>query len=384
MIDVKELINNVMKGKFKVMAGQNGLGKIVETVGILEYESKEEVDDNFFKGDFVITSLFFTKDSEELADETLMRLMDNDVSAIALKTIHVDHVSDKVLDYANTKNIPIIYFDGIQFEVLIMHIVDAIRQKKNYLYYEDIIKKLLISTPSRSEVKNVALSINDSFFNKIKIVYCKEKSKSSFSRIQRIIDTLSIKREKERKGISYSVFQYDDGLLIIYTYEEELSITEKHLYGFIQSLGISDDVFDIAILYKTHKINELDRAIIKILTTYSIAKEKEQVTSFDSLGINRLLMPLEANYFARDFSNNIINQIIKYDQIKDGPLLLTAKEYIKNNGSLIECSKTMHQHVNTIRYRINKIKEITSSKDSDFYEELYFAIKFYEVNKRLK
>lgn len=381
MIDVKEVIHSVMAGKFQIMAGENGLGKIVETVGILEYESKEEVDDNFFKGDFVITSLFFTKDSEELANETLMRLMDNDVSAIALKTIHVDHVSDKVLAYANEKNVPIIYFHSIQFEVLIMLIVDAIRQKKNYLHYEALIKKLLQSQRTRADVKNTAYSINDSFFENIKVVYCKEKSKSSFSRVQRIIDTLSIKRSKNTKDVSYSIFQYNDGLLLIYSYLFESNISEKQIHGFIQSLGIDEDIFDIGIAFNSHNLSELDYAIKKAIYAYQVSKGTKDSVSFKSLGIDRLLMPLCSDYYASDFMNNIIDPIIRHDQIPDGPLLTTAKEYIKNNGSLIETSKELHQHVNTIRYRIKKIKDLIDSNDDDFYEQLYFAIKFYELCK---
>jgi len=288
------------------------------------------------------------------------------------------------LNYANTKNVPIIYFKEIQFEVLIMLIVDAIRQKKNYLYYEEVINKLLSSNPSRSEVKNIAYTINDSFLDNIKVVYCRERSKSSYSRIQRIIDTISIKRSKTTRDISYSIFQYSDGLLIIYSYNNLDSITEKQLSGFIQSLGISDDVFDIGMVYRTHKLSELDRAITKVLHTYALAKQNSSVTTFSSLGINKLLMPLQNNYYAKDFACNIVNQIIKYDQIVDGPLLLTAKQYIKNNGSLIETSKDMHQHVNTIRYRINKIREIISFTNDDFYEQLYFAIKFYEIDKLTK
>lgn len=381
LIDVKELLHNVMQNKYKVVAGKDGLNKIVETVGILEYESKEEVDNNFFKGDFVITSLYFTKDSPNLADEVLIRLMENDVSAIALKTIHVDQVSTKVLDHANKNNVPIIYFRDIQFEVLIMLIVDAIRLKKNYLYYEEVVKKLLHNNSNKNDVKNIAYSINSSFFNNIKVVYCKEKAKSGYSLIQRIIDTLSIKRSKTTDNVSYSIFQYDDGLLIIYSFNDDLVISEKHLCGFIQSLGISDDIFDIGMAFNTHRLSELNRAIAKSLCAYELAQSTSKLVTFKSMGIKKLIMPLKDNYYARDFANNIISLIIKYDQIPEGPLLMTAKHYIKNNGSLIETSKDLHQHVNTIRYRINKIKDLLEFDDDDFYEQLYFAIKFYENNK---
>ncbi|MGB3368269.1 MAG: PucR family transcriptional regulator ligand-binding domain-containing protein [Acidaminobacteraceae bacterium] len=381
MVDVKEILSNVMDGKFEVVAGKKGLGKIVETVGILEYEVGKEIDENFFEGDFVITSLFFAKDSKDLADAALIRLMKNNVAALALKTIHVDSLSDKVLDYANKHDIAIIYFYDIPFEVLIMLIVDTIRQRKNYLYYEEVIKKLLSSNSNHSDVKNIAYSINNSFFNNIKTVYCKEKSTSSLGISKRIIDTFSLKRSKTTNQVSYSIFEYDEGLLIIYSYCDTYLVSDKQLNGFIQSIGIIDDIFFIGVNSSEHKLKELDHAITKSIYAYCVSKETNKTTLFSNIGIYKLLLPLQNNYYAKDFSNSIIDLIIEYDQVIDGPLLLTAKSFVKNNASFVETSKELHQHVNTIRYRINKIKEIASIIDDDFYEQLYFAIKLFQSHK---
>ena len=261
-----------------------------------------------------------------------------------------------------------------------MLIIDSIRQRKNYLYYEEVIKKLLVSSNSRSEVESIAYSINNSFLSNIKTIYCKEKSKNSLDISKRIIDTFSLKRSKTSSDVVYSIFEYNEGLLIIYSYSEEKAATIRKIKGFIQSIGISHEIFHIGISSYSERLENLDYSINKALYAYNMSKKMklDNINVFEEMGIYKLIYPLKASYYARNFSLDIIEPIISYDNKSDGSLFMTAKSYVDNNGSIKETSRDLHQHINTIRYRINKIKEITGLYERGFYEQLYFAMKFYE------
>lgn len=59
----------------------------------------------------------------------------------------------------------------------------------------------------------------------------------------------------------------------------------------------------------------------------------------------------------------------------------TAVKYIENDGIKKTTADSLFIHENTVRYRINKIKEILGMKDLEgsFYEQLSAAIKLYKV-----
>ena len=57
------------------------------------------------------------------------------------------------------------------------------------------------------------------------------------------------------------------------------------------------------------------------------------------------------------FIKEIISPIVEHDRLYNTSLLETAIEFINNDGDFTECSKNLYVHENTIRYRINKIRD---------------------------
>nr|WP_243157966.1 helix-turn-helix domain-containing protein [Aminipila terrae] len=56
-------------------------------------------------------------------------------------------------------------------------------------------------------------------------------------------------------------------------------------------------------------------------------------------------------------------------------------KFVENDGNYIKTAEALYLHKNTIRYRINKIKELHHMENSElnFYEQLSIAIKLYKI-----
>ncbi|MFI3238702.1 MAG: PucR family transcriptional regulator ligand-binding domain-containing protein [Lachnospiraceae bacterium] len=88
--------------------------------------------------------------------------------------------------------------------------------------------------------------------------------------------------------------------------------------------------------------------------------EEKQVNYFEELGFYGLLLELEQEEVLRKYSIHILNPILEYDQMNNGILVETLKAYFQCNGNLYRSSEKIYVHVNTLKYRLKKISELTN------------------------
>ena len=74
-----------------------------------------------------------------------------------------------------------------------------------------------------------------------------------------------------------------------------------------------------------------------------------------------------------------IGKLIQYDKENESDLVKTLFYYLSSNGSLKETAKQLYIHRNSVKYRIDRIKEIADITLDSFQEKLlyYFCIFFH-------
>lgn len=368
----------------RLIAGKYGLYNAIEKVGILEYEIIDKIEGQFGRGDFVISSLFFARDDAELLFEAVKSLVKDGVSALGIKNIYYDELPDEIIGYANEKSFPIFIFDNnIFFEDIITDITDAIRDKDNYELLETKVDSIINNKISRMMVRELALEINSSFKENFTAAYCKEKKYKNDGNIIRLLER--VKRNKA-KNIYSSIFKYRDGILIIYTYENlEESSAVQNLQKLIEDIGIDKDRYFIGISSSYLNLNELDKGLNESFYAAKTCEIFENSTTFfKDIGIFKILLPFIDEVWINDFYKEIINPLKSYDEKYNTQIFNTAVKYIENEGNVKKTSQALFQHDNTIRYRINKMKEILGMEnlDGSFYEQLSIAVKIYKINLR--
>ncbi len=103
------------------------------------------------------------------------------------------------------------------------------------------------------------------------------------------------------------------------------------------------------------------------------------------IGVYKLLMPSYEQGYMANFNSDIVGKINQYDKKYNTELLQTSIKYIQSGGNIKQTSKIMNLHSNTVRYRINKVKEILNIDKSEFefYEELSIGIKLYMIYQNI-
>lgn len=369
---------------FRLIAGEWGLDKKIEKMGILDHEIIDKIDNIeavFSKGDFVLTNFTVARNDVDLLIQSIQELIKAGVSGLAIKNIYYSELPSQIIEYANEKSFPIFIFDNnVFFEDIITDIMDAIRDKDNYELLETKVDIIIKNSISKAIVRELAFEINSSFKEKFIVAYCKEKKYINNENIIRLLERFN--RSKIRT-IYHSVLKYRSGILIIFSFEnlEENSVINK-LDRLMDNIGINDDKYIIGISNIYFGLNELNRGInesIYAVNANEVSDKKK--TFYKDIGIYKIIMPFIDKVWVTDFYEEIVLPLKSYDEKYNTQILTTAIKYIENDGNVKRTSEELFQHDNTIRYRINKMKEILGMEDMDgsFYEQLSIAIKIHKI-----
>lgn len=180
-----------------------------------------------------------------------------------------------------------------------------------------------------------------------------------------------------------SLFQAYDMKVLVSSYGNNII----GLFSPNKGIDILNDLFKDFISKSTKAIPHLS-LIIGVGKTYNSSsniqksfKEASKCTSiaiklnkhndvifYDKLGILSLFCDIDRNDILNEFSNQILGSLIKYDKDNNSELIKTLKIYLNNNCNIIKTAEELNSHRNTIKYRLNRIEEITNEDLSDpFY-----------------
>ena len=120
MLTVSSLLSNPLLQNFRIAAGRNGLNNTISSTGYFEYEQDNDIAKTFTHGEFVITTLFAAKDDVSISEKALKLLINNRVSAIAIKDVYFDDVSDEIKAYADRYDVPVLFFSETYIDDLIV------------------------------------------------------------------------------------------------------------------------------------------------------------------------------------------------------------------------------------------------------------------------
>lgn len=100
------------------------------------------------------------------------------------------------------------------------------------------------------------------------------------------------------------------------------------------------------------------------------------VTSFDQLGVYRLIYAAENLPELKTFQDEALGSLLEYDRMHGAELIKTLEAFFAANCSPKEAATLLHVHRNTVLYRLERIAEITGQdlNDADIRLRLHLAL----------
>jgi sugar diacid utilization regulator/putative methionine-R-sulfoxide reductase with GAF domain len=83
------------------------------------------------------------------------------------------------------------------------------------------------------------------------------------------------------------------------------------------------------------------------------------VAVFDELGVTRLLLAPGDQPDLADYVKEVLGPVLEYDRERSAPLIATLRAYLESDCSLNAAAQRLAVHHKTLRYRLNRIGELT-------------------------
>ena len=383
MLRVTDLLSLPQFETFKLITDADGLHNIVSGAGILDWESPKEIVTDFSVNDFVLTTLYMSRDNLERADTGLKALIKHRVSAIGLKTIYSETCSREVIELANLYKIPIFTYQDAYLEDLIYIIKSSVFANNSNDISLDYLKFLMEG--SEDKIVSTAKKLNPLFCDHLMCCCCIPTAENVHQQLDNALDayhkTLPMSFPVSKSGDTF--IRCNRCIMLIHTSPEEVQSADSFMQGIASRFGMDPSAFRLGFSGKKSSLADIRDAVDEAMTAaVSAFCKNEKYRTFDEIGSDMLILPnLNSKPFL-EFYEKIFRALSRYDEGHSSRLIETLLCYIESEGDIALTARKMFQHGNTIRYRIDKIKGLLGIAASpDAYIQLYIYAQLHKLHE---
>lgn len=369
-INIESVLQLPVMENHLILAGENGLSNIIHSITVHDnIPSPQDSDISTFKNDIYITSLFFGKDNPKFIIDFVKHIKSLDASAIFIIDEFVNTIPDEAIAFCNENALPVILLDRkTPYSLIISSIMEYKIYVQQLKSIESNLRTLMSYSTPQSTKESIIKELNPNFSNHVQAIYCmkSEEFANTDEKVPNIIGLIN----RLNQYPSCFAAEYRNGILIIISKKNrsilDFSRIEEELIEVVNN-AVLDYKFDISNILS---LMELGTCISQaFMAANSDCFSNSDTARYKDLGISKLLIGAEGNPLFEDFYNETILPIKEYDQNNNTQLLQTMFVLAKNDMDFKKTSETMFMHENTIRYRINKVKELLSYgvSDMDFF-----------------
>ncbi|MEG1409148.1 MAG: PucR family transcriptional regulator ligand-binding domain-containing protein [Terrisporobacter sp.] len=389
MVSCNDLLSlNIFK-EIKLIGGRNGIYKniswsyVCQTLDFSQWINGGEL--------MFITGMGMDLNEEKIID-LIHQCIEKRISGLVILTNseYISSISENIIDLANQVGLPL--FD-MPWNI---KLIDVTKEIANYIMElnlnqnkdKEILNELLFSPNMDREVmtnliNQSKLKLDGNFFvSKFKLINEPKNKRISYEYIENMIKSML-----EEYNLKFILGSYENDIICIFELNKKedfiqqkstlISIcneVSKYIKISMSIGSLYDDIFMIresydeaSKAYKLYESNDWDLSII----------------DYEKIGFYKILLEVSNYDKLRRYSHEVLGDIIIQD--KNFDLLKTLRFYLKNNCNLINTSKEMFIHRNTLIYRLNKIKNILNDnlEDPILKNELMNAIMIYDYLKTL-
>ncbi len=364
-----------------VVTGKKGLNRTVSSIQIADYEFSEgykyDKGTTFLKDGIVISSLLFALNNEKILLEAVKDFIEAGSAALLYKTVLFEDLPDNVIEYAESKNFPVLKFKDMYFEDIIYNLMDLLYNGDNGYLSDETIQGFIDNKASKYDIEKAAKEVALQFKQYAVGLFLVTDDRECFNPL-RINKCFQMDSYLKPRAIT---FGYKNGLFVLITAQSENEEPYSYIIDYILDRLFIERNKISYYMSKVHRpFEELDKCFRESYFTFiaSLAAE-EYYRRYSDIGLYRFLIPLKDRHSMSAFSDDFISKIADYPE-----LINTLKLFVRNKGSVVGTAVDSGCHENTVRYRLGKISELLGMDNHssyELYEHASLAIKINDLKK---
>lgn len=386
--DVLE-INSLKKKKLKVVAGHKGLNRIVRWVHISDCPQAKE----FVKGGEL---LFITGIGIKSNAELLKLIEGIEAKHLAGLVINVgpyiQRTPEEAITLAESLAFPIF---ELPWEVRLVDVTQTICRLIMMKQIEeetvsDLIENIIINGVDCPETllkratlygydltkpyQAAVINIDDSHCFRENDGF---KDRNGLLEVMNCVKQIALNVLANYGKKALSMFKNDDSLILFVPVGEERDTQKikklfdeirqsvvKQMYGVTVSIGLGSCYPELKDLKKS--LQEAEQALKAVRANNA----KDTTCSFQDLGLYKIILNVTDQQKLLAFYQDTLGSLMNYDKRYNTDLMKTLEVYLAKNGNLNKAAKRLFIHRNTLKYRLQRIEEISGCNLSDAYHRL--------------
>lgn len=186
--------------------------------------------------------------------------------------------------------------------------------------------------------------------------------KSSFSEIAK--DKLSYLKRQIRRVFSHCTPVFFNGLLILVVETEALYQFQDTLLQFLTN---NDCICMISISFHSYtKLLKAYQQTLACMDMHMAFRLKDTIMYYEDWKLTHMLLQCQSTCDLEDMIHKDVRILREWDLQKGSDLTQTLFAYLHHRQDITATAKELHLHYNTLKYRIQKIQELTNIDFNDY------------------
>lgn len=381
VVTLRSLLEAVEEEKLTILAGENNLDQAVRWIHMVE---SIEIS-GFLEGQEIAFTTGAALKSEDELCQMVKGIIANRATAIVVNLgPYIREVPLEIIEYCKEYQFPLI---TAPWETHMAHIMQIFCMKITEADKE--------SMELSSAVKNAIFFPNQEelYFPSLERYHYSPKWSYCVAMIEVIQGVQQVDAERRKKIQKYIenqllyqyqdviVFEIEEKVILIFNRLSEEQVLEalKRVIRNYQGLLRKDERSYIGVGKSTINMKCISKSFNQAkgaLRLQKIRNLPEQAVSYTDLGLYKILLALDDKGIGREYHQEMLGKLIKYDETDQTDLCKVLECYLNHSGKVKETSEELFVHRNTVNKKINKIEEIIGCDMSDLDTRMRFKIAF--------
>ncbi len=388
-ITVLDVLQLPIMANAQLKAGQKGLSNIVSYVNVLDNYYDESDPDSTpvnYGQNFYLTSMFHGLDNPDYIRTLLKHFVDLQVSAICIIDEYLTELPQWAYDIADKNQIPIIFIDSnTPYALIISSIMELKLSYQESELHENLIHELLQPQCSDNRREEIISSLSSGFLSYVTAYFC--RAQDNTSKLSTVSGELHL-LNKIRPYKAHFACPYKNGTIIIRSQQSKGTGEKEYFSDSDDTIHLIHSALPESIIGVSEvlPLNRLNDAILQsCIASASGSYDHNHAAYYKDLGMSRLFIKLIGTPAFEEHYQSLVKPVQSYDKTHQANLLDTIIVFVEKGFDHIKTGKALHIHENTVRYRLNKIKELIpyGKNTSDFQQSIYFLYKVWQIKKLL-
>lgn len=375
-VKVKDLFELKLFESARIVAGESGLENEIKRINFSDcpvFEDTVELE-LVMAGDFYVNSLYIAKDDYEEMKKTFELYINSSSAGVCIIDEFMDDIPDDIKKFCDENDYPVIFIDtNVPYAEIITTITEMILLEQADTISEMRIDRLIDVDINGQEVAAIATRINGSFKNLYNCLYINVENISG--------DRLSYLRKELNSNYDFEALKYRNNILMIMNFNKQVMFrTHVEYVERIVKQYTSDYIIGISNTFSSKE--EFNHCVKQALSSFELSFVTDnKVVYYKDLNVYKILYPIRNSRHLMEFYREVFMPLKEYDKYYNSDIVNTVEVYLENNGDFKKTAQLLHQHENTVRYRILKAKKLVDLENEHlkFIEQISLALKMDKI-----